>query len=141
MKLAFSFRRLVRPAILAAPLACALPAADSAAAPFDYFENSWSVIGLKDYDDGTRITPATDLLLAHQARLRFSCGPTLTPLSREQTKTLLDGWLPVVLLTAEENRLRYEFTLWATPLPTVKHWRAAFDWPAEGGNFLNGVRV
>ncbi len=141
MKLAFSFRRLVRPAILAAPLACALPAAHSAEAPFDYFQNSWSVIGLKDYDDGTRITPANELLLGHQARLRFSCGPTLTPLSREQTKTLLDGWLPVVLLTAEENRLRYEFTLWATPLPTVKDWRAAFDWPAEGGNFLNWVRV
>lgn len=141
MKLAFSFRRLVRPVILAIPLACALPAAHSAEAPFDYFQNSWSVIGLKDYDDGTRITPANELLLAHQARLRLSCGPTLTPLSREQTKTLLDGWLPVVLLTAEENHLRYEFTLWATPLPTVKDWRAAFDWPAEGGNFLNWVRV
>ena len=113
----------------------------SAEAPFDYFQNSWSVIGLKDYDDGTRITPENELLLADKARLRLSCGPRLTPLSRKQTKTLLDGWLPVVLLTTEEDGVRYEFTLWATPLPTVKNWRAAFDWPTEGDNFLNWVRV
>ena len=37
--------------------------------------------------------------------------------------------------------MRYEFTLWATPLPTVKDWRAAFDWPTEGENFLNWIRV
>jgi hypothetical protein len=110
-------------------------------APFDYFQNSWSVLGLKDYDDGTRITPENELLLAGKSRLRFSCGLRLTPLSREQTKTLLDGWLPVVLLVTEQDGVRYEFTLWATPLPTVKNWRAAFDWPTEGDNFLNWVRV
>ena len=81
------------------------------------------------------------MLLANKARLRLSCGPRLTPLSRKQTKTLLDGWLPVVLLATEEDGVRYEFTLWATPLPTVKNWRAAFDWPTEGDNFLNWVRV
>ena len=115
--------------------------ARSAEPPFDYFQNSWSVIGLKDYDDGTRVTPENELLLANKARLRLSCGPHLTPLSRKQTKTLLDGWLPVVLLATEEDGVRYEFTLWATPLPTVKDWRAAFDWPTEGDNFLNWVRV
>ena len=109
--------------------------------PFDYFQNSWSVIGLKDYNDGTRITPDNELLLANKTRLRLSCGPNLTPLSRKQTKTLLDGWLPVVLLTTEEDGVRYDFTLWATPFPTVKDWRAAFDWPTEGDNFLNWVRV
>ena len=65
----------------------------------------------------------------------------LTPLSRKQTKTLLEGWLPVVLLATEQDGVRYEFTLWATPLPSVKNWRAAFDWPTEGDNFLNWVRV
>ena len=29
-----------------------------AAEPFDYFRNSWNVIGLKDYRNGARITPA-----------------------------------------------------------------------------------
>jgi len=122
-------------------LVSGLCGACAAEAPFDYFQNSWSVIGLKDYDDGTRITPENELVLAGKARVRLSCGQQLTPLSRKQTKTLRDGWLPIVLLATEEEGVRYEFTIWATPLPTVKNWRAAFDWPTEGDNFLNWVRV
>jgi hypothetical protein len=122
-------------------MALGLLSAPAVEAPFDYFQNSWGVIGLKDYDEGTRITPDNELLLAGKMRLRLACGEHLTPLSRKQTKTLLEGWLPIVLLATEEEGVRYEFTLWATPLPTVKHWRAAFDWPTEGGNFLNWVRV
>ncbi len=118
-----------------------LPLALPAAEPFDYFQNSWNVIGLKDYNDGTRVTPQNELLLTNKTRLRISCGPSAMPLSRQQTKTLLEGWLPVILLATEEEGVRYEFTLWATPLPTVKNWKAAFDWPTEGENFLNWVRV
>jgi hypothetical protein len=81
------------------------------------------------------------LVLANKTRLRISCGKQLTPLSRKQTKTLLEGWLPVVLLATEQDGVHYEFTLWATPLPTVKNWRAAFDWPTQGDNFLNWVQV
>ncbi len=109
--------------------------------PFDYFQNSWSVIGLKDYNDGTRITPNNELLLANKTRLRFSCGTPLTPLSRQQTKTLLEGWLPVVLLNVVTNDVRYEFVFWATPLPDVQNWAAAFDWPTEGENFLNWIKI
>ena len=141
MKFAHPSLRLVGSFVLAIQLASASNAARSAEAPFDYFQNSWSVIGLKDYDDGTRVTPENELVLANKARLRLSCGSHLTPLSRKQTKTLLDGWLPVVLLATEEDGVRYEFTLWATPLPTVKNWRAAFDWPTEGDNFLNWIHV
>jgi hypothetical protein len=112
-----------------------------AAEPFDYFANSWSVIGLKDYQDATRLTPQNELLLANQTKARLVVGPARTPLSRKQTKTLLDGWLPVVLLQTEEAGTRYEFTLWATPLPTVRDWRAAFDWPTEGENFMNWIAV
>ena len=127
--------------VLVIQIACAALAARPPDAPFDYFQNSWSVLGLKDYNEGTRLTPENELVLADKARLRLSCGPRLTPLSRRQTKTLLDGWLPVVLLATEQDGVRYEFTLWATPLPTVKDWRAAFDWPTEGENFLNWIRV
>jgi hypothetical protein len=109
--------------------------------PFDYFENSWSVIGLKDYEQATRLTPQNELLLANGAKVRLVLGPDHAPLSRQQTKTLLDGWLPVALLSKEEAGVRYEFTLWATPLPTAKDWRAAFDWPTEGEDFLNWIRV
>ena len=107
--------------------------------PFDYFANSWNVIGLKDYRDGARVTPANELLLANKARLRLRFGRNLTLLSRDQTKTLLDGWLPVILLTARDGGVRYDFTLWATALPTAKDWQKAFDWPTEGENFLNWV--
>jgi len=109
--------------------------------PFDYFRNSRNVIGLKDYRDGTRVTPANELLLANKARVTIRFGRDLTPLSREQTKTLLDGWLPIILLTARDGDVRYDFTLWATPLPSVKDWQKAFDWPTEGENFLNWIQV
>jgi hypothetical protein len=109
--------------------------------PFDYFENSWSVIGLKDYEHATRLTPQNELLLANDVKARLVVGPGHTPLSRKQTKTLLEGWLPVVLLNAEEAGVRYEFTLWATPLPGAKDWRAAFQWPTEGENFMNWLLI
>jgi hypothetical protein len=119
--------------------------------PFDYFDNSWSVIGLKDYARGTRITPDNRLMIgtsvgtdeteADKASVRIRFGRELTPLGRNQTKTLMEGWLPVNLLAAQDGPIRYEFTLWATPLPSVKDWRKAFDWPHEGDNFLNWVAV
>jgi len=107
--------------------------------PFDYFRNSWNVIGLKDYNHGTRVTPDNELLLAQKAKVRIHFGRQLTALSRKQTKTCLDGWLPIILLTARDGQVRYDFTLWATPLPTIKKWQKAFDWPTEGENFLNWV--
>ena len=91
--------------------------------PFDYFRNSWNVIGLKDYARGTRITPKNTLVIGDSTRknttVQIRFGRQLIPLSRKQTKRLLNGWLPVILITAEDGRVRYEFTLWATPLPTV----------------------
>jgi len=108
--------------------------------PFDYFRNNWNVIGLKDYERGTRVTPENRLLLADgEVRLRF--GEKRISLSRKQTKTLLEGWMPVILIRAEEGPVRYEFTLWATPLPSVKDWQKAFDWPTEGENYLNWITV
>lgn len=121
---------------------CILTLVGSAPAeePFDYFRNNWNVIGLKDYNRGTRVTPDNRLLLADgEVRLRFGEKPT--SLSRKQTKTLLDGWLPVILITVQDGPVRYDFTLWATPLPTVKDWQKAFDWPTEGEDFLNWIRV
>ena len=53
-----------------------LALASSAAAeePFDYFTNSWNVIGLKDYERGTRITPDNALQLADEAVLQIRVG-------------------------------------------------------------------
>jgi hypothetical protein len=105
-------------------------------APFDYFHNSWNVVGLKDYRDGARMTPDNSILLAEKGVLRFRFGKDLTPLSRRQTKTALEGWLPVMLLSTQDGAVRYDFKFWATPLPTVNDWQKAFDWPTEGENFL-----
>jgi len=134
-------------------IAFALASPLSAQEPFDYFDNSWSVIGLKDYERGTRISPDNALLIgaavgtgekeADKASVRIRFGKDLTPLSRAQTKQLMDGWLPIVLLTAKDGPVRYEFTFWATPLPSAKDWEKAFAWPTDGENFLNwiGVRI
>jgi hypothetical protein len=109
--------------------------------PFDYFRNSWNVIGLKDYANGTRITPKNELVISDNAIVQIRYGRQLTPLSRKQTKRLLDGWLPVILIGAEDELVQYELTLWATPLPSVKDWQKAFDWSTEGENFLNWILV
>lgn len=113
--------------------------------PFDYFRNSWNVIGLKDYAHGTRLTPKNELVITDNTQktttVQIRYGRESIPLSRKQTKRLLDGWLPVILITAEDEFVRYDFTLWATPLPTVKNWQNAFDWPTEGENFLNWILV
>jgi len=124
---------------------------DEAAIAFDYFANSWNVIALKDYRHGARVTPANEILLAgrrgrsqsmqYGSRLRLRLGRQLTPLSRRQTKRLLDGWMPVILLSDTDGRVRYDVALWATPLPNVKDWLKAFDWPTEGENFLVWVTV
>ena len=109
--------------------------------PFDYFENSWNVIGLKDYAQGTRITPDNRLLLADGRTVQIRVRCRLTLLSREQTKTLLEGWLPVVLLWAADGPIRWDIRLWATPLPNVEDWKKAFDGPSEGENYLNWIQV
>lgn len=117
------------------------PQLSLAAEPFDYFFNSWSVIGLKDYKDGTRITPDNRLLLSDGRELRIRIGQGKHRLGRQQTKTLMDGWLPVALLTAHDGSIRFETTMWATPLPTVRDWQKAFEWPTEGDNYLNWITV
>jgi hypothetical protein len=134
--------------ITAALLMCAAPPLSRALAadePFDYFSNSWTVIGLKDYAFGTRITPDSELVIRDEKNkpsnvlIRF--GQQLNPLTTKMTKTLMDGWLPVVSVTAEDGGVVYEFTFWATPLPSAKEWEKAFDWPVEGENFMNWILV
>jgi len=104
--------------------------------PFDYFANSWNVVGLKDYRRGARVTPANEVLLASRQKLTLRFGPNLEPLRRKHVKTCRDGWMPILLIGARDGDVCYHFTLWATPLPTVEDWQKAFAWPTEGENFL-----
>jgi len=108
---------------------------------FDYFTNNWNVIGLKDYIHGSRITPSNELILAGKTAVEIRIGPSRTPLNRADPKLAKDGWMPIMLVTAEKGPVSYEVMYWATPLPDAKDWRKAFDWPTEGEDFLNWIRV
>lgn len=52
---------MIRTRLFLAAIVIALPA--GAEDPFDYFNNSWSVIGLNDYARGMRITPDNKLMI------------------------------------------------------------------------------
>ena len=108
---------------------------------FDYFVNNWNVIGLKDYVDGSRVTPDNQLLLANKTLVQVRIGPERKPLSRENPKRALHGWMPIIVVTADDGPVHYEITYWATPLPNVTDWIKAFDWPTEGENFLTWIWV
>jgi len=123
--------------ILLTLLACSLLSTQAQTpSAFDYFANNWNVVGLKDYPRGARVTPENTVLLDESAgavEIRF--GKDLALLSRKQDKLAYEGWLPIILVNAEDGAIRYEFTIWATPMPDVKDWQKAFDWPTEGENF------
>ncbi|MBI4605260.1 MAG: hypothetical protein HY721_25130 [Planctomycetes bacterium] len=122
-------------------LCLALSAPAEPTQPPEHFANPWATVGLKDYSSGTRISPANELLLGGGRRVRLRFGAELRPLGRGPMKTLLEGWLPVVVIEARDGAVAYTFKVWATPLPSVKDWRAAFDGPVEGEDYLNWVAV
>ena len=108
---------------------------------FDYFTNNWNVIGLKDYNHGSRVTPDNELWLGGRTAVQVRYGRQLTPLGRQHGKRAASNWLPIMCVSAEDGPVVYEFRYWATPLPDAKDWQAAFGWPTEGENFLVWVTV
>jgi hypothetical protein len=118
-----------------------LPTRAQTTATFDYFANNWNVAGLKDYPCGARISPENAVLLEESVGVvEIRYGKNLMPLSRKQGKLAYDGWMPIILINAEDSSIRYEFTIWATPMPDTKDWKKAFDWPTEGENFTVWIR-
>lgn len=108
---------------------------------FDYFANNWNVAGLKDYPRGARISPENTVFLDEtNGTVEIRYGESLSLLTRKNGKLAYDGWMPVILVNAEEKGIRYEFTIWATPMPDAKDWQKAFDWPTEGENFTVWIR-
>ncbi|MFA6129110.1 MAG: hypothetical protein WC699_17560 [Bacteroidales bacterium] len=108
---------------------------------FDYFVNNWNVVGLKDYPRGARISPENTIALDEShGTIEIRYGEHLNLLSRKQGKLAFEGWMPIMLVNAEDSAIRYEFTIWATPMPGVKDWEKAFDWPTEGENFTVWIR-
>ena len=107
--------------------------------PFDYFSNSWTVIGLKDYPEATRISPQGEWLLGDGNACRILVGEGLAPLDNRVKKTLEKGCLPVVRYDFLLNGvIEYDIEAFACPMPSSG--LAGYDWPLNP-NFLNLVRV
>jgi len=70
---------------LAIVICLAVASAAGAGQPFDYFSNSRSVVGLKDYDTGVRIEPDNSF-----AGIQVKVGSELKPLTADCKKTLLN---------------------------------------------------
>jgi hypothetical protein len=106
---------------------------------FDYFSNSWALIGLKDYPEGTRISPDGEFLLAGGAACRILFGESLIPLDGRIRRILEKGRLPVVRCDfVLDGTVEYTVEAFACPLPASG--REGYDFPASA-NFLNLVRV
>jgi len=112
-------------------------AAENVTDPFDYFTNSWTVIGLKNHPRGTRITPGGELVLSGGLLCRPLVGEGLYPLNNRIKKTLQAGHLPIVRSDFVVNRA-VRYTLEALACPLEK--KGSFDQP-RGGNYLNDLRV
>ena len=107
--------------------------------PFDYFANSWAVIGLKDFPDATRLSPAGEFLLGGGTICQLLFGDRLVPVDSRVKKTLAKGYLPIVSYDFILNdAVRLTVEAFAAPLDDAG--RASYDWPLEP-NFLNFVRV
>ncbi len=109
----------------------------NAADPFDYFTNSWTVIGLKNHPRGTRITPRGELVLAGKLLCRPLVGEKLFPLSFKVKKTLQKGYLPLVRFDFTVNdAVRYTLEAFACPLDDG----GSHDQPSDV-NYLNFLRI
>lgn len=96
--------------------------------PFSYFSKPTDEIGVMDAQAATEITPEGYLYTGY-GELMFFAGAELTPV-QQRTRTLEQGWLPIIHYTYRQNGIAYEFTMFA----------ATLDGTPEG-TLVNFVRV
>lgn len=86
----------------------------------EYFENSYSLIGLKDYMTGTRITPNVAMKLQQARKVSLAAATTngaFMPYNNQVIKELKKGYLPVVTTDIViEEALRYRTEMFVGPL-------------------------
>ncbi len=114
-------------------------AVQNVADPFDYFTNSWGLIGLKDYPGATRVSPDGRFLLGDQRSFRLFLGDGRIPLNSRVKKMLLKDYLPVLLYDFIVNE-SIEFSVEAFSCPLDSSNPDGFEWPS-GPNFLNLMKV
>ncbi len=107
--------------------------------PFDYFSNSWSCIGLKNYAHGTRISPKGELLLGEKVVCRPLIGKKPVPFNNQIKKVLHKGYLPIVKYNFIAGKfIRYEIEMFAVP----EQWSSKTEYEWSGTeNFWNVIRV
>jgi hypothetical protein len=125
---------------------------------YEYFANSWGLVGLKDYRDGTRIGPDGTLFLGEGAKCQFLVGEAYAPLPTDIIRSLekdsvqlsglfrpqadvaaFDVALPVVNLNWATEHLSYEFIIFASPLNPAD--ASSYGHPPASENYLNQICV
>ena len=95
----------------------AVAGVEDLATDFDYFANSWGLVGLKDYPNGCRIRPDWRLQLADGTEARWLFGNEEVPLPSGIRRTLVDS-LPILRSKLRvEGALDCQLTAFAVPLP------------------------
>ena len=154
------FAAFLGTALLSFPLRAGEAAAETGkiAAQYEYFSNPWTVVGLKDYRDGTRIGPDGTLVLGEGAKCQFLVGETYSPLTKDIVRSLekdslqlsglfrpkadvaaFDVALPVVHLDWAKERLSYEFTIFASPLNPAD--ASSYEHGPASENYLNQICI
>ncbi len=107
--------------------------------PFDYFSNNWTVIALKDYERGTRVTPEGAWILDDGVVCKPFIGPDKSFLNAQVSRTLANGHLPIVLFDFVLNHeLHYTIEMFA--IPWIRDWRAAYEGPNRE-NYINWMQI
>jgi len=111
------FRRSLLWAIVCAGTVAAQmvsPDLDNPAEPFSYYSAPTDVIGVMDAVSGTEVTPEGYLYTGYDELMFFTGNPP-EPF-HQRVKTLLNGYLPVVVYQTEKNGIHYEVTAFAATL-------------------------
>jgi hypothetical protein len=108
---------------------------------FEYFANPWSLIGLPDYTNGTRVTPEGHLLLGGGVRLEFLFGPDLARVERPVRMTWLADGAALAYTVVDAQGARYTVKAFAAPLRSGPGERGDWLWPDSTENFVNWVEV
>jgi hypothetical protein len=96
--------------------------------PFTYFSHPVDVLGFKDCQEGTELTPEGYLYTGY-AELIFFTGDPPVPVN-QRIRTLHRGYLPIFCYRVEQDSMEYKFELFAAPL----------DFKPES-NLINFVRM
>ncbi len=106
---------------------------------FDYFANSWTVVGLKDHPAGVRISPAMDLFLGDGLIVRPLAGVPLRPLNNGIRRIWRDGALPIASASFTIGE-RVSYTVETAAAPLDPSGESGFDWPTSA-SFLCVLRI